>query len=110
MKSLYKIESHPRQIPGRWFPEKTTVLTILTPWLIRMEYKEDGTFEDRATQCVLNRAFPVPAFQVFEKEDSLSILTEGLLLQYDKKPFSPQRPFRGGARNPQQLELRGGAG
>ncbi len=89
MKSLYKIESHPQADPRAVVSGKNYRFTILTPWLIRMEYKEDGTFEDRATQCVLNRAFPVPAFQVFEKEDSLSILTEGLLLQYDKKPFSP---------------------
>ena len=29
--------------------------TLLTPCLIRMEYREDGKFEDRPTQVVWNR-------------------------------------------------------
>ena len=29
--------------------------TLLTPCLIRMEYREDGKFEDRPTQIVWNR-------------------------------------------------------
>ena len=29
--------------------------TLLTPCLIRMEYREDGKFEDRPTQSVWNR-------------------------------------------------------
>ena len=33
-------------------------ITILTPRLFRLEYSEDGVFEDRPTQCVLNREFP----------------------------------------------------
>ena len=43
-------------------------ITILTPRLFRLEYSEDGVFEDRPTQCVLNREFPVPQFQVFETD------------------------------------------
>ena len=31
--------------------------TLLTPCLIRMEYREDGKFEDRPTQSVWNRRF-----------------------------------------------------
>lgn len=31
--------------------------TVLTPKLIRLEYAENGVFEDRATQTVLNRQF-----------------------------------------------------
>ena len=33
---------------------------MLTTALIRFEYSEDGGFEDRATQMVCNRDFPVP--------------------------------------------------
>ena len=41
--------------------------TVLTPQLIRLEYDEAGIFEDRATQVVLNRNYPVPEFRVVEK-------------------------------------------
>ena len=64
-------------------------ITILTPRLFRLEYSEDGVFEDRPTQCVLNREFPVPQFQVFETDASLKIVTEGVELLYDKQKFSP---------------------
>jgi len=62
--------------------------TVLTPQLIRLEYDEAGIFEDRATQVVLNRNFPVPEFRVVEKPDSLEIITSKLHLVYDKKRFS----------------------
>lgn len=62
--------------------------TVLTPQLIRLEYDEAGIFEDRATQVVLNRNFPVPEFRVVEKPDSLEIITSKLYLVYDKKRFS----------------------
>ena len=64
-------------------------ITVLTSRLFRLEYSEDGVFEDRPTQCVLNRDFPVPAYQVFETDTSLKIVTEGVELLYDKQKFSP---------------------
>ncbi|RAZ27042.1 hypothetical protein DK853_49790, partial [Klebsiella oxytoca] len=54
--------------------------TVLTPALIRLEYNESGKFEDRATQSVLNRDFPVPQFQVVETADELSVYTDNLEL------------------------------
>ena len=38
--------------------------TILTERLIRLEYSENSTFEDRATSLVVNRKFSVPEFFV----------------------------------------------
>ena len=64
-------------------------ITVLTARLFRLEYSEDGVFEDRPTQCVLNRDFPVPQFRVFETDGSLKIVTEGVVLLYDKQKFSP---------------------
>ena len=64
-------------------------ITVLTARLFRLEYSEDGVFEDRPTQCVLNRDFPVPQFRVFETDGSLKIVTEGVELLYDKQKFSP---------------------
>ncbi|MEK5266759.1 MULTISPECIES: glycoside hydrolase [unclassified Heyndrickxia] len=68
--------------------------TVLTPKLIRLEYAENGVFEDRATQTVLNRQFPVPAFRKLENDVSLEIITEAFHLHYLKKgPFSPNALF-----------------
>lgn len=63
-------------------------ITMLTDALVRLEYSEDGKFEDRASQCVLNRDFPVPEFRVLESEESLEILTGRLQLIYNKREFT----------------------
>ncbi len=62
--------------------------TVLTPELIRMEYQENGIFEDRKTQRVVNRVFKVPEYRVKESTDRLEIITESLHLVYDKSVFS----------------------
>ncbi|WP_214829460.1 glycoside hydrolase family 31 protein [Exiguobacterium algae] len=63
--------------------------TVLTSQLIRMEYAEDGIFEDRATQVVWNRDFDVPTFRVIEDESELQIITDHVHLYYTKGPFAP---------------------
>lgn len=63
--------------------------TVLTSQLIRMEYAEDGVFEDRATQVAWNREFDVPQFRVIEDETELQIITEHVHLYYTKGPFAP---------------------
>ena len=40
--------------------------TVLTPQLIRMEWAEDGVFEDRATLGVVNRKLPVSLIQGYK--------------------------------------------
>ena len=62
--------------------------TVLTPCLIRMEYRESGKFVDQATQTVVNRTFPVPQFRLEETDCELKIVTSKLRLTYNKKPFS----------------------
>lgn len=64
--------------------------TVLTPELIRMEYSEEGSFEDRASQTVVNRNFAVPEFRVIDLGNKLELITDRLHLTYDKKPFSRQ--------------------
>ncbi len=68
---------------------KTYRFTILTPAMIRMEYSSCGIFVDNPTQMVVNRNFPVPAFEVEETAESLEITTERIRLRYNKKEFSP---------------------
>ena len=62
--------------------------TILTSRLIRIEYNENGVFEDRATQTVINRLFDVPKFKVTEDEKGMRITTEHVEIRYTKGPFS----------------------
>lgn len=63
--------------------------TILTSRLIRIEYDENGIFEDRTTQTVINRLFPVPKFTVNDGGHSLRIITEHVEVRYTKEQFSP---------------------
>lgn len=62
--------------------------TILTESLIRIEYSETGTFEDRPTQTVLNRHFPVPEYHIIKKDSELQIHTDAFILYYTGGPFS----------------------
>lgn len=56
--------------------------TVLTNRLIRIEYNENGMFEDRATQTVVNRNFNVPEFKVKNDGDTLKISTDTIVLTY----------------------------
>ena len=58
--------------------------TVLTPQLIRMEWSEDGRFEDRATLTFVNRRTPVPDFKVRDTKSRLTITTPALTLTYTK--------------------------
>ena len=58
--------------------------TVLTPEMIRMEWSEDGKFEDRATLTIVNRALEVPKFSVEECDKALVITTDKVKLTYAK--------------------------
>lgn len=88
MNSINKIETHPLCNQAAVVQGEDYRFTILTSQLIRLEYSKDGKFEDRATQSILNREFSVPEFKIFEKEESLEIVTEAIHLIYNKKEFS----------------------
>lgn len=63
-------------------------ITVLTPSLIRLEYNDNGDFEDRATQSIINRNFAVPQFRVKKNSDGIILETEKLILTYNEGPFS----------------------
>ena len=65
-------------------------VTVLTDRLLRLEYEPEGRFCDTATQAVIDRAFPLPAFTRSEKNGWLTVETEAVRLQYDGRPFSPE--------------------
>ena len=58
--------------------------TVLTPQMIRMEWAEDGKFEDRASLTFVNRKLDVPAFKVRETRSKLTITTSNVTLTYVK--------------------------
>ena len=84
----YKLESYPVCNKDAVIQGEKYRITVLTPSLVRMEYSEKGIFEDRATQSVLNRDFPVPEFKVAETEDELSVYTENIEIHYNRKVFA----------------------
>jgi hypothetical protein len=64
-------------------------ITVLTPGLVRLEWADDGVFEDRASTFALHRDLPVPPFDVTDGEGALEIVTDRLRLTYDRGPFTP---------------------
>lgn len=68
--------------------EKATVecgnarFTVLTDRLIRMEWSEDGKFEDRASLAIINRNLEVPAYSVRKTGSGVEIKTSAVTLTY----------------------------
>ena len=59
-------------------------ISVLTESLVRLEYSEDGVFEDGQTQVIQNRDFGPVACEVVETEDVLDLHTEHLHLHFEK--------------------------
>ncbi len=86
----YRYEISPLAKPEAIVQGDKYRFTILTPSLIRMEYSEEGVFEDRATKVAINRNFEVPKFTVKMTGDMMKIYTDHLELTYHTQhPFSP---------------------
>ncbi len=58
--------------------------TVLTPQVIRMEWAEDGKFEDRASLTFVNRKLEVPEFRVRQTRSKVTISTSNVTLTYIK--------------------------
>ena len=56
--------------------------TLLTSRLIRMEYREDGKFEDRPTQSVWNRRFEPVAHRLVTEEEGFELFTDHMHVVY----------------------------
>ncbi|MBE6144014.1 MAG: DUF5110 domain-containing protein [Firmicutes bacterium] len=70
-------------------------ITVLTERLVRLEYDENGFFEDRPTELVWYRNLPKPEFKVNEDNRFLEITTKYFTLTYAKG-----KNFYGGKANP----------
>lgn len=58
--------------------------TVLTPEMIRIEYSDNGAFEDRATFAIVNRNLDIPSFEKSEDSEYLYINTDKVALKYRK--------------------------
>src|SRR3954447_14150485 len=64
-------------------------ITVLADGLLRLEWSDDGVFDDRASTFAVHRDLPVPDFRVIDGEAALELVTERLRLVYDRGPFTP---------------------
>lgn len=60
-------------------------ITILSDLLVRLEFSEEGYFEDRLTELVKFRNFPIPQMKVDQNERFLDITTKYFHLRYEKE-------------------------
>jgi len=72
-------------------------ITVLSELLVRLEYSETGLFEDRPTELVMNRKFPVCQFEKKEDNKYVTIKTSYFTLTYQK-----EMPFVGSKVSPDQ--------
>lgn len=80
--------SNPIADKGAIVQGKDFRFTILTDRLFRIEYEKNGRFEDRATQTVVNRQFPVPKYSVTKKDNTTIIRTDCVQIIYHGGVFS----------------------
>lgn len=72
-------------------------ITVLTERLVRLEYNENGMFEDYPTELIWYRNFPKPEFSIEETNKTLKINTKYFELNYLK-----EKNFYGGKLNPKK--------
>ncbi len=63
-------------------------ITVLLDGVLRLEWSDDGGFEDRASTFAVHRDHPTPDFTVHQSDEQLEIVTDRLHLTWDRQPFS----------------------
>ena len=79
---IYSQKYNPVADPDAIVISENVRFTVLTDGLIRMEWTEDGAFEDHASLVFVNRNLPVPKFNKQEEDGWLNIETEKFSLKY----------------------------
>lgn len=88
-KKRFLWEFSPKALNENIVKGKCYRFTVLTDFLIRMEYSETGIFEDRATQTVFFRDFPKCDYAVTVNAETLVIETKAMILTYIiNQPFN----------------------
>ena len=65
-------------------------ISVISDMILRLEYNEEGQFNDYLTENIANRNFPVPHIDAQEDHATLIISTKYYRLQYLK-----EKPFKG---------------
>ncbi len=73
-------------------------ITVLSDLLIRLEFSEEGYFEDRPTEFAKFRNFPIPQMKVDQNERYLDITTKYFNLRYEK-----EKAFNGSKYSPDSI-------
>ncbi len=73
-------------------------ITVLSDLLVRLEFSEEGYFEDRPTELVKFRNFPMPQMKIDQNERYLDITTKYFNLRYEK-----EKPFYGNKYTPDSI-------
>ena len=82
VKPWFKFYCEPKANPEAIVSGDKYRFTILTSRMIRLEYANDGKFEDRPSQTVWFRKQEVPKFNLEQNDKLIRIETEFLLLSY----------------------------
>ena len=90
MQEIYKLKVRPQARKENIVQGDCYRITLLTEGLVRLEYSEDGIFEDRATQFALYRDFPETDFRTVKTADGIEIHTSRLHLVYNEREFSSE--------------------
>ena len=88
MQEIYKVKTRPMALADNQIKGEQYRITVLTDALVRLEYSEDGVFEDRPTQMVYDRDFPKADYHVVRTADGIEVHTKNLHLIYNEKEFS----------------------
>ena len=76
--------------PKAVFKGKNYRISIISDMILRLEYDEEGVFNDYLTENIQNRNFPLPHLDVQEDHATLIVNTKYFRLQYLK-----EKPFKG---------------
>lgn len=80
--------SDPAADPGAVVTGANWRITVLHDGLFRVEWSEDGGFEDRASTFAIRRRLAVPDYAVRRIDCGVEITTARARLRYDGRPFS----------------------
>lgn len=101
---MAELQEHFKMDYKKILPEANNVIrgskyriTVLSQLLVRLEYSDNGIFEDRPTELVMNRKFPSVEFEKHEDDKYLTIKTAYFNLTYLKN-----MPFIGNKVSPDQ--------
>ena len=74
--------------------------TILTDRILRLEWADDGNFEDHATLAVINRRTPAVNLRQKVEDEKLVFETDHLKLTYRDTGRGSDHPYRPVSRHP----------